>query len=186
MQAEFNVELSKILREELSYHFDSSSTNQLYSKCRPAVEAALEHSTSMDCIDRMHTVAESCTAPLVNLFLESPAHTSAIQTIPAFRKSLAARFVDCYSALRRTYLNGGRGLAPASRHLNKTRALYEYVRIGLGVKMHGKENLEMFDHKGIDDIVGMPGGDDGTLGENITRIYEVSFSNRVGGQPADI
>lgn len=127
----------------------------------------------MDCVDRMHSVTEACTAPLVNAFLASPTNTSAIQAIPAFRTAVSKRFVELYTGLRTAYLNGGRGTAPASKYLNKTRGVYEYVRNGLGVTMHGKENLEMFDHKGIDDVIGMPGGVDGTIGENITKIYEV-------------
>ena len=50
--------------------------------------------------------------------------------------------------------------------------MYEFVRNDLKIKMHGKENFERFDHLGIDGLVGMAGGDDGTIGQNITRIYE--------------
>jgi phenylalanine ammonia-lyase len=125
----------------------------------------------------MNAIAESCTTPLVNFFLLSSSEdTSSIQCIPAFRKALSARAVELSNSVTAGFLTGERGSAPASKYLKRTRAVYEYVRNTLGVKMHGKENFEMFNHLGIDGVYGMPGGDDGTVGENITRIYEVPYS----------
>jgi phenylalanine ammonia-lyase len=180
MQSEFQTGLADILRYELQSHFGSSFAEQLYPKCQSTILASLEHTSSMDCVDRMNVLAESCTAPLVNHFLSlstsSGLHLSSIEAIPAFRGALSVRCVELYASLRREYLTGERGSAPAARYLNRTRGVYEYVRNVLEIKMHGKENLDKFTHTGMDGLIGMPGGDDGTIGENVTRIYEVRFS----------
>ena len=120
----------------------------------------------------MKSVAEACTTPLVNHLLGTPPLTAYIPNIPAFRTSLADRLTASHTHLTKAFLNGARGPAPASKYLKKTRKIYEFVRVGLKIKMHGKENLERFDHVGIDGLVGMPGGDDETVGQNVTRIYE--------------
>jgi len=98
--------------------------------------------------------------------------TAHIPNIPNFRTSLANRLTTFHTQLTKSFLDGAHGPAPASKYLTKTRKMYEFVRIELKIKMHGKENLERFDHVGIDGLVGMPGGDDETIGQNVTRIYE--------------
>jgi len=169
LQAEFSVGLTKILDEELTAHFGAPI---IYAKLFHTIEAALEGTTTMDCVDRMKKVAEACTAPLVDHILATPPFIAFVPCIPTFRASLANRMSTFYTQLTKAFLNGARGPAPASKYLMKTRKLYEYVRTELKIKMHGKENFERFDHVGIDGLIGMPGGDDETVGQNITRIYE--------------
>ena len=169
MQAEFSVGVTEILNEELVAHF---GTPILYAKLFQAIMTTLDETTTMDCVDRMKSVAESCTVPLVNYFLAVPPLTASITSIPTFRASLASRLTDFYTQLTKEFLDGAHGPAPASKYLQKTRTVYEFVRMELKIKMHGKENFERFDHVGIDDVIGMPGGDDETIGQNITRIYE--------------
>jgi len=144
----------------------------IYAKLFKTIVATLDETTTMDCADRMKNVAEACTTPLVNHLLATPPLTSSIPNIPDFRSCLACRSAALYNQLTRAFLDGAHGPAPASKYLKKTRAVYEFVRTDLKVKMHGKENLERFNHVGIDGLVGMPGGDDETIGQNITRIYE--------------
>jgi phenylalanine ammonia-lyase len=163
------VGVTKILNEELLAYF---GTPIIYAKLFQTIEATLDETTTMDCADRMQKVAEACTVPLVNYFLAVPPLTASITSIPTFRASLACRMTAFYTQLTKSFLDGARGPAPASKYLQKTGAVYEFVRTELKIKMHGKENLERFDHVGIDGLVGMPGGDDDTIGENITRIYE--------------
>ena len=68
--------------------------------------------------------------------------------------------------LRRAYLSGERGAAPAAAYLGKTRPFYEFVRVELGVRMHGAENLDRFANgMGVDDV---------TIGQKISVINEVS------------
>ena len=161
--------VTRILNEELVAHF---GTPIIYARLFRAIMTTLDETTTMDCVDRMKSVAEACTIPLVNYFLAVPPLTASITSIPTFRASLASHLTDFYDQLTKEFLNGARGPAPASKYLQKTRTVYEFVRIKLKIKMHGKENLELFNHVGIDDLVGMPGGDDETIGQNITRIYE--------------
>lgn len=169
LQAEFSLGVAKILEEELVAHFGSTV---IYAKLFKTIVNRLDETTTMDCSDRMKAIAEACTSPLVNHFLATPPMTLSIATIPNFRTSLAARLTALYTQINKAFLDGAHGPAPASKYLKKTRALYEYVRIQLKVKMHGKENSERFNNVGIDGLIGMPGGDDGTIGQNITKIYE--------------
>ena len=70
--------------------------------------------------------------------------------------------------LRTEYIDGKNGPTPASRYLGRTKALYEYVRVTLGVTMHGRENLhEWKDGPGVEDV---------SIGENISLIHEVSYT----------
>lgn len=161
--------ITKILSEELIRHFGASI---IYAKLFQTIEITLDETTTMDCADRMKNAAEACTVPLVNHFLAVPPLTAFITTIPAFRASLSRRLTGFYTQLTEAFLNGARGPAPASKYLQKTRTVYEFVRTELKIKMHGKENFEQFDYVGIDGLVGMPGGDDDTIGAHITRIYE--------------
>ena len=169
MQAEFSAGLTKILKEELVAYFGAPI---IYLKLLQTIVATLDETTTMDCADRMKNVAEVCTAPLVNHLLATPSTTAHIPNIPGFRTSLANRLIAFHTQLTKSFLDGAHGPAPASKYLTKTRKVYEFVRIELKIKMHGKENLELFDHVGIDGLIGMPGGDDETIGQNVTRIYE--------------
>ena len=169
MQAEFSAGLTKILKEELVAYFGAPI---IYLKLLQTIVTTLDETTTMDCADRMKNVAEACTAPLVNHLLATSSLTAHIPNIPAFRTSLACRLTTFHTQLTKAFLDGSHGPAPASKYLTKTRKLYEFVRTELKIKMHGKENFERFDHVGIDGLVGMPGGDDETVGQNVTRIYE--------------
>jgi phenylalanine ammonia-lyase len=169
LQAKFSAGLTKILKEELVTYFGAPI---VYLELLRTIVATLDETTTMDCADRMKNAAEACTAPLVNHLLATPSLAADIPSIPAFRKSLASRLTTFHTQLTKAFLDGAHGPAPASNYLTKTRKMYEFVRIELKIKMHGKENFEQFDHVGIDGLVGMPGGDDETIGQNITRIYE--------------
>jgi len=169
LQAEFSMGITKILNEELVSHFAAPI---IYGKLFQTIVTTLDETTTMDCADRMRKVAEACTAPLVNHLLTTPALTICIPNLTPFRASLANRLTALYNQLTKAFLDGTYGPAPASKYLKKTRTVYEFVRLELKIKMHGKENFERFDHAGIDGLIGMPGGDDGTIGQNVTRIYE--------------
>lgn len=144
----------------------------IYAKLLKTIVATLDETTTMDCSDRMKKVAESCTAPLVNHLLATPPLTLAIANILPFRDTLATRLITLHKQLTKAFLDGTHGPSPASKYLKRTKGVYEFVRIELKVKMHGKENFGQFDHVGIDGLVGMPDGEDETIGQNISRIYE--------------
>jgi len=123
----------------------------------------------MDGEDQMHAVAASTTTPLVD-FLTGPDFTASTNSnftlISDFRAKLASRGAALLDQLRRDFLSGERGVAPASSYLSKTRAVYEYVRVSLGIRMHGSENYTKF-------INGLGSRlEDATIGQNISRIYE--------------
>ncbi|KAF8756383.1 Phenylalanine ammonia-lyase [Rhizoctonia solani] len=75
---------------------------------------------------------------------------------------LANRSGELYARLQGEYLRGERGAAPAAHLLGNTRPVYEFVRVELGVKMHGIDNLNRFEE----------GWTGLTVGQNVSVIYE--------------
>jgi len=129
---------------------------------------AFNATSTMDTIERMKKVADSSTTLLLDFFTDSSfadsARTSALCSISTFRVRMAGRLASLLDDLRREYLSGGRGPAPASRYLNKTRPVYEFVRITLGIRMHGSENYHNFENGlGVEDV---------TVGQNVSLIHE--------------
>lgn len=124
----------------------------------------------MDAEDRMNKVAASSTTCIVDFFTGpnfAPASSAgaALLSIPTFRSEVSARASALLVQLRADYLSGAKGPAPASRYLNKTAPIYNYVRVTLGVRMHGVENQSKFANGlGVDDV---------TIGQNISLIQEV-------------
>jgi phenylalanine ammonia-lyase len=112
-----------------------------------------------------HVVAASVPI-LVDFFTTGPSvDPSALSAIPAFRASVASRATSLLVALRKEYLSGARGQAPASDYLGRTRPIYEFIRLTLGIRMHGSENESAFANGlGVEDV---------TIGQNVTLIHEV-------------
>jgi len=130
----------------------------------------------MDAPEQMQKVAASSSTILLDLFTE-PAFVDAalvgalLAEIPLFRSRVASRAASLLDDLRKNYLSGARGAAPASRYLNKTRPVYEFVRITLGIRMHGSENYSRFANGlGVEEV---------TVGENVSLIHEVNFLSLV-------
>jgi phenylalanine ammonia-lyase len=193
----------------------ANSLRSLHASLMNVIREALEATTSKDAVPRMEIVAQACTAPLVDFLLAltpsapvpastvssrsftppsalaseptSPV-TAALSMIPSFRQSFAPRSVALLTSLRTAYLSGARGPAPASPHLaHGTRPIYEFVRLTLGVRMHGWENSKMFDtgamaasrdgKKSPNEEAAMSGElgfdeGEGTVGMNASVIYE--------------
>lgn len=171
LQAELHDQLVHIINEELNVHFSShlaeAQISSLADELMPKIRKSLDETSRMDSIQRMKKVASSCSDTLLDFVA---AHTKAstkeaLAQIIKFRDSFAVRATECLQSLRVEYLQGERGPAPASRYLNKTKPLYEFIRIRLSVRMHGIENLVGF-KEGL-------GVQDATMGQNITRILEV-------------
>lgn len=121
----------------------------------------------MDAEPRFTTAAETSTTPIVDFFTAQPplsSPPSLITSIAEFRKRLASRSLTLQEKLRSEYLEGARGPAPASRFLNKTRGVYEFVRITLGIKMHGLVNKMMFSSEAPVEQ---------SIGQNVSLIHEV-------------
>ncbi|KAJ7928451.1 L-Aspartase-like protein [Mycena leptocephala] len=157
LQNELVEGLNKIASEEVALLFGPYLTqSELYATT----------SCTMDAPERMVKVAASSSTVLLDAFTSRPCSNpgAALGSIPAFRSKVAARAESLLDELRRAYLFGGRGASPASPHLNKTRPLYEFVRLTLGIKMHGAENYNSFAN-------GM-GVDEDTVGANVSLIHE--------------
>jgi phenylalanine ammonia-lyase len=135
------------------------------------MKSSLEKTSTMDNVDQMRATAASTTTVFVDFF-SSPEFSdtsSAVASISQFRSQVASRAVNLLDQLRRDYLSGERGLAPAGPYLGKTRLLYEFVRVTLGIRMHGSENYSRFvNGLGVEDV---------SIGQNISLIHEVSLNH---------
>lgn len=174
LQNELVEGLNKIASEEVALLFGPYLTqSELYattSMVCSALQDTLNDTSTMDAAERMVKVAASSSTVLLDAFTSRPCSNpgAALGSIPVFRSKVAARAESLLDELRRAYLFGGRGASPASPHLNKTRPVYEFVRLTLGIKMHGAENYNSFAN-------GM-GVDEDTVGANVSLIHEVLFS----------
>jgi len=173
MQSEFIEGLHKIVSEEMEASFASylqaDEMPKLISKVFKVMRDTHDTTSTMDAQDRMHKIAASSTGVLLD-YITSPAFGnfeavgSALSGIPGFRSCVASRANGLLDVLRREYLSGERGPAPASKYLNRTRPVYEFVRNELGIRMHGSENYNRFSN-GL-------GTEDVTVGQNVSLIHE--------------
>ncbi|KAJ8519928.1 hypothetical protein ONZ45_g3176 [Pleurotus djamor] len=173
LQHELYEGLDAILKEEVEVAFGDclreSESTQITSELSRVVRDAVDSTSTMDGKERMKKVAASTTTAIVDFFTSEPLGDAdlagkALSAIPTFRAHVASRGYELLDDLRQAYLSGGRGPAPASRFLNKTRPVYEFVRLTLGIKMHGSENYEAFKNGvGVDDV---------TTGQSISLIHE--------------
>ncbi|EKM50747.1 uncharacterized protein PHACADRAFT_130223 [Phanerochaete carnosa HHB-10118-sp] len=175
MHHDLRSSLSTAVRELVPKHFPSVATHAdvLAPILERTVFRALDTTSTSDCKARMHSVAASTTTPLVDFLSADAAFAPELAHIAGFRAELAQRAAEALTGLRVQYLEGARGAAPASRHLGGTRAVYEFVRITLGVRMHGAENLHGFEMG--------PGVEEGTVGGSISVIYEAIRDSKMQG-----
>ncbi|KZP27585.1 phenylalanine ammonia-lyase [Athelia psychrophila] len=174
LQSELYRGLDAIVADELLHSFPASTLPAtghtiLLRTVRKVMRETLDATSTMDAKDRMVKVAASSTASIIDYFTGPAVATSAdlvaaFTAIPTFRSGVASRASTLLEDLRADYLSGAKGAAPASRFLNKTRPIYEFVRITLGIRMHGVENQSSFAH-GL-------GEEDVTIGQNVSLIQE--------------
>ncbi|KAJ3735633.1 L-Aspartase-like protein [Lentinula guzmanii] len=170
LQHEFMIGLGNICHEEFSASFGSvlppSESSVVEQHVRKAAIATFEKNSTLDLQERMHIVAASSSTVLVD-FLTRSANSDAASSlvqIPEFRRRFAEKLTLLMDELREAYLFGKRGPAPASSYLTKTKPVYEFVRLTLGIRMHGSENYNRF--------VNGHGFDEGTVGEAVSLIHE--------------
>lgn len=137
------------------------------------MQDSFNSTSTMDAKERMQKVAASSSTPLLDFFTgpsfsDESSVASCLASIPSFRSRVAGRLFTLLDGLRNDYLSGARGPAPASPYLNNTRSVYEFVRITLGIRMHGSENYHRFEQG--------PGVEDVTVGQNVSLIHEVCWS----------
>jgi phenylalanine ammonia-lyase len=171
LQADLETGMRTIVQEAVAHHYpDLAKSRSLHKALSRAIQEGLDATVTMDALPRMEKVAAATTVPLVDHFSDpaTPAYAAYLPVISAFRASLAERSATLLIELRREYLSGKRS---AGERLAKTRPMYDFIRHRLGIPMHGNENLAMFEHGlGVDDV---------TIGENVSRIYEVCLLSKL-------
>jgi len=166
LQADFNRAFVPIVEEELFAHFGERLRGRKSQDILKSMFQTLDSTTTMDAAPRMTKVADAAVPILMDHLTSDPfADPSALFAIPAFRASVASRATALLVSLRKDYLSGARGVAPASKYLNGTRPIYEFVRLTLDIRMHGSENESVFANGlGVEDV---------TIGQNVSLIHEV-------------
>jgi phenylalanine ammonia-lyase len=173
LQKDFTQGLDKIISSEIDRNFGStlavSELKSITSTVSNTMRNEFMSTSKMDAVPRMRKVAASSTTVLFDFFTDrESADLSSAGTlftrIPAFRDSVATQATTLLDNLRQDYLSGAKGPAPASSYLNKTRPVYEFIRLTLGIRMHGSENYHRF-------VNGL-GAEDITIGQNISLIHE--------------
>ena len=169
LQAEFNHALVPIVEEELFAHFGERLRGRKFSVSQDILRSMfrmLDSTTTMDAAPRMTKVAGASVSILVDQLTTDPfADPSALSEIPAFRAAVASRATALLVSLRKDYLSGARGRAPASKYLKGTRPIYEFIRLTLDIRMHGSENESVFANGlGFEEV---------TVGQNVSLIHEV-------------
>ncbi|OCH89865.1 phenylalanine ammonia-lyase [Obba rivulosa] len=163
MQRELEEGIQIIVQKQLTVYFGSHLSpvdlEKLYALVLYAIIRELEHTSSMDAEPRMRTVAAASTTPIVD-FCATNGAVAALSEIPEFREQVAVRATQLLVDLRQAYLAGEKGAAPASAYLGRTRGVYEFVRVTLGVRMHGSQNLEGFKEPEV------------SIGQSISLIHE--------------
>ncbi|CAE6421238.1 unnamed protein product [Rhizoctonia solani] len=156
-QYELAQGVAQIINEELVKNFSASSIASVQAPVFKAVMESYEVTSTMDAVPRMKTAAAAATAPLIDSLPDSD-----LASIKAFRTAVGDRSGELYTRLQGEYLRGERGDAPAAQLLGNTRPVYEFVRVQLGVKMHGIDNYNQFEE----------GWTGLTVGQNVSVIYE--------------
>jgi len=169
MRKDFEAGFNTIISEELQSTLSISVTRnaKFALKLRQTMFMTMDKTSTMDNADQMAATAASTTTLLLDTLTDSTSpmfNTSALASIPTFRANVSKRASELMENLRSEYLSGKRGPAPGSQYLGRTKAVYEYIRIDLGVRMHGAENYSGFPN-GL-------GVDDPTIGQNVSLIHE--------------
>lgn len=169
LQREFIKGLEAILKEELDSIYGSSlsGTQQtaLFGTLIRAMEQSLDRTTAMDNSDRMHAATSACSSPILDFLSRSSINNCDLNTVVELRARVATRAISLHDQLVKEFVTGERGAAPASAYMGRTKSVYEFVRVTLGVRMHGAENYGNF--------VNALGFDEVSVGQNISLIHEV-------------
>ncbi|KAJ8083490.1 hypothetical protein AAF712_013794 [Marasmius tenuissimus] len=171
LRTEFDEGFESIVEDEITNHFatplslNASTQATIRAQALKTMFLSLEKTTTMDAVDQMAAVASSSVPVLIPLLLQAGVNSpEMLVLIAGFQSDVASRATHLLNDLRRVYLSGERGLTPASPYLGKTKVVYEYIRVGLGVRMHGLDN--------ITDFKTDANSTDATIGQSISVIYE--------------
>jgi len=170
MQMKFEIELNSFAAKHLFALFGPylppNTLSALLPELLDAIHRSLASTTTMDAEARLTKVAGASAVPLLDALTKHNAHlpAEAYASIQTFRQQIAKEGLSRLESLRCQFLNGERGQAPASEYMGRTKAVYEFVRVNLGIQMHGKENLAQF-ADGLNET-------ELTIGHSVTLIYE--------------
>ena len=178
MQKQYHASLQGLLAEELTTylgrHFDngiipSALQSQLVSVVLGDLSAA---STTAE--RQLELVASSMTLPILDFF-DSSSNTlqehPIIHSVSALRSSFGRRGAEMLQAVRRAFIITGKShfpfafgygpSAPATPFIDRTRPVYEFIRQGLGIQMHGSDNFGKFSG---------PLGSEPSIGYNVSLV----------------
>lgn len=175
MQLSFTEALEAATPEILDKHFSHftmshHTNNSIASTMNAAMKARFDRSTTVDLKERIHDAVQGAVSALFVLFTSEDVRmigeekqTPFIEAMKAFSLDLAAEAEAVYMRVREDFLTGKKGRTPASYLLGNTRPVYEFVRLDLGIGMHGLANLRKFE--------GPEGLGGGTTGQDVSKIY---------------
>jgi len=197
LQRHFNDVLSALLTEELESHLKPFFTHpectlfKLHAELFSVIQTALDASATMDIVPRLQNAVSACSTPILESLDGETGTKGVIPAIAAFRTSLAARAAKEYQTLQEAFVTGTsipppslppsapfNSKAPAAPLLGRTRPVYEYVRLTLGVETHGLENWKLFANRGVN-------GERG-IGRSVSIIYEAIRDGRMQGVMASM
>jgi phenylalanine ammonia-lyase len=167
----------KVILEEVASSFGSfispSQQTTFFSKFFTIMQQTFDKTTVMDSAGQMcaSAVAASSASIIMDFFCSTEfsddfALCPLLILISEFRSHTSTKAITLHVNLRKSFLSGAVGHAPASPYLGRTKCLYEFVREGLGIRMHGSEIFTKSFPNGI-------GVDEVSIGQNISKIYEV-------------
>ena len=182
MQMQYNASLRGLLAEELTTHLGRHFDNgiipaALQSQLVSVVLDGLGPASTTDAERQLEIVASGMTTPILDFFASSSSilqeHTI-VHSVSALRSSFARGGAEMLQAVRKAFITGKSHFpfvlgyspsAPAKPFIGRTRPVYEFIRQGLGIRMHGSENLRKFSG---------PLGAEPSIGYSVSLIYEVS------------
>lgn len=207
------VRTGDVTRAVLSEIFDDVITAPELLECAarqviPGILDELDRTTGVAIGQRMERAAGAGVAPLLHALTSYSIASSALDIgkIASFRKTLARRLEALLTELRCAYMGvsleeinppssqalfdiPSMGAAPASRFLaSRTRIVYEFVRLELGIPMAGSDNLRKAvygmrarDRAGILDLeeAGLGKSVDTTYGDKVAMIVEAIRDGRI-------
>ncbi|KAI6111975.1 phenylalanine ammonia-lyase [Pisolithus croceorrhizus] len=150
VRTEMHARTGAVVRSALSEAFanafiTSEALDIATRKVTPKILDELDQTTSVALGLRMARVASAGVAPLLEVLTSDPScctSTLDLAQIARFKQVLAQRLEALLTELRCAFIIPPMGRAPASKYLApRTRLLYEFVRLDLGISMHGSDNL---------------------------------------------
>ncbi|KAK7047272.1 hypothetical protein VNI00_006503 [Paramarasmius palmivorus] len=170
-----------LIRTELSkLQLESKDLLELISRVNKTIEKNMLSTATMDLKDQMQAVASATIPTLVTFFVQNGLDDQvSLSGIASVSTALAAKGTEIMSQLQHEFLaETGSPIAPAESVLGRTKAVYNFIRVTLGIRMHGSQNLKRFD--------GAPYPAGKTMGEDISTIYESIIDGRLHSIVAEL